>query len=109
MSLSTIIVGLAVLVVISGIAYALYKAGFSLTKIKAKGVLLEAELERSPAQTSKPAPDAPPAPAQFSQEASAGGVIRKSSLEAPADSAASAAQKAAGDGSRLDDSHIKLS
>jgi hypothetical protein len=107
-TLITVLV-LGVLIIIAAIAFALYKAGFRPTEINVKTGPLEAKMERTPAQPSdKETPPAEPAvPVPFSQEAISGSVIRKTSIKAPADSPASASQKAEDD-SLLDDVHIKL-
>lgn len=105
-----VILVLIVLAIIGGLAFALYKTGFRTTKVKIKTGLVEAEMERTPDQpgdSGQETPTGDAAPAQFSQEASGGSEIRKSSIEALADSPASASQKA-DDDSRLEDSHIKL-
>jgi hypothetical protein len=65
-------------------------------------------MERKLADDTAPVPDAQPTPVQFNQEATGGGVIREAKIHAPADSPASASQKAEGKGSRLDDVEIKL-
>lgn len=110
-TLITVLV-LGVLIIIAAIAFALYKAGFRPTEIKVKTGPVEAKMERTSVQPSgsdkETLPAEPAAPAQFSQEATSGGVIRKSGIETPADSPAGAAQKAEGEGSRVDDSQIKL-
>ena len=107
----TAILVLIVLAIIAVLAFAAYKAGFRTTKVKVKTGLLEAEMERTPAQTNdSPASassDESATPAQFRQEAIKGSKIRKSSIEATADTPASAQQKAENDSS-IKDSHIKL-
>jgi Tfp pilus assembly protein PilE len=112
MSLTLIaVLVLIVLAIIAGLAFAVYKAGFRTTKVKVKTGLLEAEMERTPAQAADGTPQTPSAelaaPAQFRQEAIRRSKIRKSSIEAPAGAPASASQKAEDDSS-LEDSHIKL-
>jgi hypothetical protein len=105
--IAVLILGALIIVVI---AFALYKAGFRPTEITVKTGPVEAKMKRTLAQSgeSEAATSAKPAtPIQFSQEAINSSEIRKSSIKAPADSSASASQKAEDD-SRLDDAHIKL-
>lgn len=102
---------LVVLIVTAVIAFALYKAGFRTTKWKVKTGLFEADLERTSGDRENAAepPQAVPFRTEASQEAGDGGVIRKGRLSAPAESGARLGQKATGQGSRIDDSEIKLS
>ena len=100
---------LVVLLIIAGLAWGTHKAGFRVKKATVKTPIFEAEMERKPAdEAALVTDDVKPVPAQFSQEASDGGVIREAKIHAPADSAAGASQKAEGKGSRLDDVEIKL-
>jgi hypothetical protein len=107
-SLITLLV-IVVLLVIAGLAYAVYKAGFRAKKVTVKTPVFEAEMERKATDDSPAAPTSTqPAPAQFTQQATDGGVITKARIQAPADTSTSAHQKAEGEGSRLDDAQIKL-
>lgn len=98
---------LAVLIIIAVIAFALYKAGFTLDKLKVKLGMVEAEASRG----DKSRPDKKPAPPigpKIRQQAKEGGVITESGIAAPADSAAEIDQQAQGEKSKIDDSPIKL-
>lgn len=101
---------ISAVVVVVLVSVAAYLLGFRLTKLKAKLGIVEAEMTRKPASgmegSGKDASQ--PESHSFSQKATDGGVIRKSSIEAPASSSANASQRAAGEKSRIDDSHIKI-
>ena len=92
--------------IIAAIAFALYKAGFTLDKLKVKLGMVEVEASRKPTPDAKEA--APPAGPKIHQRATEGGGIEKSGITAPADSAAEIDQQAKGKGSKIDDSPIKL-
>jgi len=101
---------LVVLLIIAALAFALYKAQFRVKEITAKAGPLEMKMERAPATNSaqETSPAGPALAAQFSQEATDGGVIEKATIEASADAPASATQKAEGPGSRLVEVDIKI-
>lgn len=105
-TLITVLV-LGVLIIIAAIAFALYKAGFTLDKLKVKLGMVEVEASRD-----KPTPDAkeaaPPARPRIRVRATEGGGIKKSGITAPADSATEIDQQAKGEASRIDDSPIKI-
>ena len=106
-----IIILLAVLV-IAGLSLALYRTGFRLRELKLKWGFGEAKLERAPdAAPDAGTPEEPPTPPTATtaeQRATQGGVIRRSSIRAPADSGAQATQQASGQGSRIEDTSITL-
>lgn len=104
-TLITILV-LVVLIIIAAIAFALYKAGFTLDKLKVKLGMVEMEASRD-----KPPPDrkgAPPTGPKIRQRATEGGGIKKSGITVPADSAAEIDQQTRDEKSKIDDSPIKL-
>jgi hypothetical protein len=107
-STTIIILTVIVLLVIGGVAFLLYKANFRATKLKVKTPLIEADLERKSSEPST-ATGQTPARTIARQTATEGGVIRKSTIEAPAAAGADLSQEAKGAGSRVDDSEIKLS
>jgi Tfp pilus assembly protein PilE len=98
-----IIVGIAIIIAV--IAYAPYRAGFRVDKIKAKLPMLEMEASRTTDKTKTDAKNATP---KIHQEAIEGGAISKSGITAPADSDAEIDQKAKGEKSKIDDSPIRL-
>ncbi len=100
-----IVIGLTI-GVIAVIAWLLYKANFKAKEIKIKTGVVEATLERESEPDPKPSPPKPQT--QASQEATEGGRIEKSTIEAPAASGASLKQKAKGKDSQIKDSGIKL-
>ncbi len=105
-----IVTGIVVLIaIIAGIAYALKKAGFRTTKLKVKTGVLEAEMERTPADASEPAPDKTPTTrTEVRQSATNGGIIENSGITISNDSGAKVDQKAKDEGSKIDDSSINL-
>jgi|GEM_PF-4751726 len=103
-----IIITLIVIIIIAAVAFGIYKAGFRTTKVKVKTGLLEAEMERTPTGDKDDKAEEPVLRTKASQEATDGGVIRKSTIKASADSGVEAIQKAEGEGSRVDDSRIEL-
>ena len=97
---------LGIFIIISAVAFALYKAGFTVNKLKVKFGLVEVEAGRS-----KPTPDKKAASStgpKIRQRATEGGVIKESGITAPANSAAEIGQQAKGEKSKIDDSPIKL-
>ncbi len=108
MSLSVIVCGIVViLVLVSGIAFALYKAGFIVDKIKAKLPMVEMEASRKKAAANDRPADLQAGP-KIRQSAQEGGVITESGITVPADSAVDVNQQAKGQKSKIDDSPIKL-
>jgi hypothetical protein len=94
-----------VAVAIAAIAFALYKAGFGVEKLKVKLGIVEVEAGRDKSMAAKPSP---PTGAQIRQRAEEGAIIIKSGITAPADAAAKITQQAKGEKSKIDDSPIKL-
>jgi len=104
-TLMTILV-LGILIIITAIAFALYKAGFTVSKLKFKLGLVEAEASRD--RPSRGEEAVSPTGSRIRQRATEGGVIKESGITAPADSAAEIDQQAKGEKSKIDDSPIKL-
>jgi hypothetical protein len=109
----TLIIGLIVaviifLVVVAGVAFALYKAKFRVDKIKT-GVPGVIEMEATRQPTDPPAAAGfPPAPRiTVEQTVATGGKIEKSGISAPADASAQINQQAADKG-QINDSPINL-
>lgn len=113
MSLEMLSIVVLIILIVAGLAFALYKAGFRTTKWKLKLPLFEADVERTPtgrtAGTAAESPKVSTSRTEASQKASNGGVIHKGRITAPAESGAKLGQEAKGQGSRVDDSEIKLS
>lgn len=100
---------LGIIIVVAAIAFALYKIGFSVDKLKVKLGLVEVEASREKLKTTPDAKvPARPAGMRIRQQATEGGIIKKSGITAPADSAAKVDQQAKGEKSKIDDSPIKL-
>jgi hypothetical protein len=97
---------LGALIIIVMIAFALYKAGFTLDKLKVKLGMVEAEASRKKPSSGKKA--APPTGPKIRQQTKEGGVITKSGITAPATSAAEIDQQAQGKESKIGESPIKL-
>ncbi len=109
-SLITLLV-IVVLLVIAGLALAVYKAGFRAKKVTVKTPVFEAEMERSPSdqpETAATISASPQVGPKISQRATEGGAVTQSGITAPADSSADIDQQAKGQGSKIDDSPIKL-
>lgn len=102
------LVVIAIVVVIALIAFALYKAGFSVDKIKAKLPMFEMEASRKKDEATQTDNAAPAAGPKISQRAEDGGVISGSGISAPADAAADIDQQAKDRKSKIDDSPINL-
>lgn len=98
---------LIVLVAIIALALIVYRLGFRLKKLILKLPLVDAEMERQPSDAAQ-APAPAVASSAIDQQATQGGVIRRSPIRAPADSGAQVTQRADGDKSRIDDSGITL-
>jgi hypothetical protein len=106
MSLTLIIVlVLGVVIIIAGAAFVLYKAGFSVDKIRAKFGPVEVEASRTKPPTTPATKEVGPS---IHQQAEEGGVITESGITAPANSIAEIEQRAKGQKSKIDDSPIKL-
>jgi hypothetical protein len=103
-----------IIIVIAAIAFALYKAGFRVDKLKVKLGLVEAEASRKKSETppdkttSDTKETAKPVGTSVRQQATDGGVIKRSGITAPAESAAKIDQHAKGEKSRIDESPIEL-
>ncbi|MCK6628371.1 MAG: hypothetical protein L6R45_24750 [Anaerolineae bacterium] len=111
MDLTTLlIIALVVVVlVIAGLAWGAYRAGFRVKKARVKTPVFEAEMERQPFDTvSPPTPSTTPTGPDIRQQATAGGAIKESGITAPADSAAKISQQAKDQDSEIDNSPIKL-
>lgn len=102
--MNPILIVIVLAIAVGVIAFALYKLGFSVNKLKVKFGLVEVEAGRKPAND-KASPLTGP---KIDQRATAGGVIEESGITAPADSAAEITQQAKGEKSKIDDSPIKL-
>lgn len=102
-----LIIGAIVILVIV-IAFAFYKAGFSVDKIKAKLPMFEMEASRKKDEATQTDNTAPVAGPKISQRAEDGGAISGSGISAPADAAADIDQQAKGQKSKIDDSPINL-
>ena len=105
-TIAIILVIIAVAVVVAVIAWLLYKAGFKIKEITAKAGPLEAKMERKPGANSKAASLKQSTVA--TQEATAGGRIKNSTIKAPAEAGAKLKQQAKGTGSSISDSNIEL-
>jgi len=107
-STTIVLLVLGIVIVAGGISFLLYKAGFSVTKLKVKLGLMEAEAERRPAPAdTSPSETTMAARTEARQTATRGSTIRQSSQEAPANAGARLIQEA-DDHSEIDNSHIKL-
>jgi hypothetical protein len=108
MNLAAVILGsVLIIVAIAVIAWLLYKAKFRAKEITVKAGVFEAKMERDTG--AKPKADKPTPHTQATQEATAGGRIEDATIKAPADSGATAKQKAEGEESSITGSHIDLS
>jgi hypothetical protein len=96
------------LAIIAGIAYGVYRAKFRVTEVEVNTGLVKTKMTRQAAEAAEPASEAAPPRTTAEQIAEEGGVVRKSRIEAPAEANAELRQKATGQGSRVDDSEIKL-
>jgi hypothetical protein len=94
-----------VAVIIVMAAFALYKAGFKVDKIKAKLPVVEMEASRPVEDSDAEDEEAGP---KIRQRAKEGGTISESGITAPAESSAEIDQQATGEKSKIDDSPIKL-
>ena len=101
-----VILVVVALAVIAAIAFGLYKAGFTVDKLKVKLGLVEAEASRKKSATKEE--KVPTAGPQIEQQAEEGGAIRRSGITTPADAAAKVKQRAKGEKSKIDDSPIKI-
>jgi hypothetical protein len=106
-TLITVLV-LGVLIIIAVIAFALYKTGFTLDKLKVKLGMVEAEASRKPKTIPDTKEAALPTGTKIRRRVTEGGSIKKSGITAPADSAAEIDEQAKGKKSKIDDSPIKL-
>lgn len=111
MDLTTLIIIVLVVgvLLIAGLAWGTYKAGFRVKKATVKTPVFEAEMERKPTdEAAPPSPPIVPTGPDIRQQASDGGAIKESGITAPASSAAKIDQQARGKDSEIDDSPIKL-
>lgn len=102
--IAVLILGAAIVVAL--IALVLYKIGFRVDKIKAKLPVFDVEASRKTRHAA--AETGPHSGPTVRQRAIEGGVIEQSGVTAPAGAAAEIDQQAAGEGSKIDDSPIKL-
>ncbi|MBN1991390.1 MAG: hypothetical protein JW953_01710 [Anaerolineae bacterium] len=103
-TLIIIMVVALLIILIAGVAWLVYRAGFRVTGAKVKTPVLEADLARPPAGVSTaPAPAGP----VITQKAGEAGKITKSGISAPADAAAHIEQQATDKG-QINDSPINL-
>jgi hypothetical protein len=104
-----IIALIVVALIIAGLAWGTFKAGFRVKKATVKTPIFEAEMERKPADEVEPLSTTPStAGPDIRQQALEGGTIKESPITSPADSAAKINQQAKGKDSEIDNSPIKL-
>jgi hypothetical protein len=104
---AVILVSVSIIAIIIVIAWLLYKANSRAKEITVKAGVFEAKMERDIGINPKAGPPTPHT--QATQEAIAGGRIEDATIKAPADSGATAKQKAEGEGSSITGSDIELS
>jgi hypothetical protein len=94
------------IIAVAAIAFALFKLGFSVDKLKLKLGIIEAEASREkPAVGKQPTASIGP---KIDQQALQGGKISQSGIKAPAESSARIKQRAEGEKSEIDESPIEI-